>query len=42
MSLELANGMIYSSHIDGEVTLPLDRPKYADLLADLKARHPEN
>ena len=42
MSLELANGMIYSSHINGEVALPLDRQKYADLLADLKARHPEN
>jgi predicted dehydrogenase len=40
MSLELANAMIYSSHIDGEVALPLDRQKYADLLADLKARHP--
>jgi predicted dehydrogenase len=36
--LELANAMIYSSHTDTEVTLPLDRDKYAALLADLQAK----
>lgn len=38
-SLELANAMIYSSHTGSAVELPLDRQKYAELLADLKARH---
>jgi predicted dehydrogenase len=38
MSLEVANAMIYSSYMKEEVTLPLDRQKYADLLADLKAK----
>ena len=37
MSLELANAMIYSSYTHGEVKLPLERQKYANLLADLKA-----
>jgi predicted dehydrogenase len=37
MSLELANAMIYSNYTHTEVELPLDRQKYADLLADLKA-----
>ena len=37
LSLEVANAMIYSSYLKEEVILPLDRQKYADLLADLKA-----
>jgi predicted dehydrogenase len=36
-SLELANAMILSSHTRRELTLPIDRPAYAALLADLKA-----
>jgi predicted dehydrogenase len=39
VSLELANAMIYSSHTQDEVVLPLDRRRYAALLADLRARH---
>lgn len=37
MSLELANAIIYSSHTDRPVTLPLDRAAYAELLSKLKA-----
>lgn len=36
MSLELANAMIYSSHVRAEVELPLDRQKYAALLRTLQ------
>jgi predicted dehydrogenase len=36
-SLELANAMIYSSHLGQEVKLPLDRQQYAELLDDLKS-----
>jgi predicted dehydrogenase len=36
--LELANAMNYSSHIGQAVDLPLDRAKYAALLADLRAQ----
>lgn len=36
MELELANSLIYSSHVQGEVTLPLDRQQYAELLERLK------
>ncbi len=36
MSLELANAMILSSFTRGEVELPLDRERYAALLARLK------
>jgi len=36
MSLELANSLIYSSYTHSEVTLPLDREKYAELLDNLK------
>ena len=37
MSLELANAMILSSHTHAEVELPLDRDRYAELLAHLRA-----
>lgn len=37
MSLELANAMIYSSYVHEEVTLPLDRAKYAAVLEALQA-----
>ncbi len=37
MSLELANALIYSSYTGQPVDLPLDREKYANLLADLQA-----
>ena len=37
LALELANAMIYSSYTQQEVSMPLDRQKYADLLADLQA-----
>ena len=37
MSLELANGMILSSHKDRPVTFPLDRDEYLALLTDLRA-----
>jgi len=37
MSLELANAMIYAHYTGRQVDLPLDRQKYAALLADLKA-----
>jgi predicted dehydrogenase len=36
--LELANAMIYSHYSGAAVELPLDRQKYADLLADLQAK----
>lgn len=36
--LELANAMNYSSHTGQAVDLPLDREKYAALLADLRAK----
>jgi predicted dehydrogenase len=36
MSLELANSLIYASYTHSEVALPLDRQKYADLLASLQ------
>jgi predicted dehydrogenase len=36
--LELANAMIYSHYSGAAVDLPLDRQKYADLLADLQAK----
>lgn len=35
MSLELANAMIYSSHTRREVTLPLNREAYSELLESL-------
>jgi predicted dehydrogenase len=35
--LELANAMIYSNYTRQAVDLPLDRQKYAALLADLRA-----
>lgn len=35
-SLELANAIIYSSHVEHPVTLPLDRGVYTALLAGLK------
>ena len=35
MSLELANAIIYSSRMRAPVELPLDRPRYAALLAEL-------
>ena len=35
MSLELANAMIYSSHTRREVTLPLEREAYTELLNNL-------
>lgn len=38
MSLELANAMIYSSYTGHAVDLPLDRQKYAALLAELQAQ----
>ncbi len=38
LSLELANAMIYSSHTQSVVELPLDRQNYADLLCDLQAK----
>ncbi|MBE3557627.1 MAG: Gfo/Idh/MocA family oxidoreductase [Ktedonobacteraceae bacterium] len=38
-SLELANSLIYSHYTHSEVTLPLDRQKYAALLTGLKERH---
>ena len=38
MSLELANAMIASYRGGGEVTLPLDRERYARLLAELQER----
>lgn len=38
MSLELANAMIFSSFTQREVELPLDRERYAALLADLRAK----
>jgi predicted dehydrogenase len=34
MSLELANAMIYSSHTNAPVDLPLDRAQYAELLEE--------
>ncbi|BCX06024.1 MAG: oxidoreductase [Candidatus Roseilinea sp.] len=37
MSLELANAITYSAHLDRPVTLPLDRDAYAALLAQLRA-----
>lgn len=37
MSLELANAVIFSSFEDRAVTLPLDRPAYSALLAELRA-----
>lgn len=37
--LELANAIIYSSYQHCEVELPLDRPAYASLLADLQGQH---
>ena len=37
MSLELANALIYSSHTDQHVSLPLDRAAYAALLDGLRA-----
>jgi UDP-N-acetyl-2-amino-2-deoxyglucuronate dehydrogenase len=37
MSLELANAITLSSHAGQPVTLPLDRPAYDALLADLQA-----
>jgi len=40
MSLELANAMIFSSFTKREVELPLDRERYAALLAELKAGRP--
>jgi hypothetical protein len=36
-SLELANAMIYASYTHSEVELPLNREKYAELLARLTA-----
>jgi predicted dehydrogenase len=36
MSLELANALIYSSHIGQQVNLPLDRAAYGALLDDLR------
>lgn len=36
MSLELANAMIYSSHTQQEVALPLDRAAYSKLLQQLR------
>jgi predicted dehydrogenase len=36
-SLELANAMIFSSHTQNAVELPLDRQAYAQLLSDLQA-----
>lgn len=37
MSLELANAITYSSSVRSDVRLPLDRAKYATLLADYQA-----
>ncbi|MEZ4616562.1 MAG: Gfo/Idh/MocA family oxidoreductase [Caldilineaceae bacterium] len=37
MSLELANAIIYSSYRGHDVTLPLDRDGYSDLLRELQA-----
>jgi len=37
MSLELANAIIYSSYRGCEVTLPLDRDGYSELLAELQS-----
>ena len=40
LSLELANALIYSSHTDQHVSLPLDRAAYGALLDELRAnRH---
>jgi predicted dehydrogenase len=36
-SLELANAITLSSHLDRPVTIPVDRAAYASLLADLRA-----
>jgi predicted dehydrogenase len=36
MSLELANAMILSSHVERAISLPLDRAAYAKLLDDLR------
>jgi predicted dehydrogenase len=36
MSLELANALIYSSHVGKAVEMPLDREKYTELLARLQ------
>ena len=38
--LELANAIIYSSHTGEEVRLPLDRARYAALLANLRGFEP--
>lgn len=38
MSLELANAIIYSSYQGREVTLPLDRQGYRELLAELQTK----
>lgn len=35
-SLELANAINYSSHLRSEVTLPIDRARYSEFLAELK------
>ena len=40
--LELANAMIYSSHTGAPVEFPLNREKYADLLAELQAKEAAN
>ena len=37
LSLELANALIYSSHTDQHVSLPLDRAAYAALLEELRS-----
>ena len=37
MSLELANAMIYSGHTGETIDLPLDRGRYSELLASLRA-----
>src|SRR5205823_2000282 len=39
-SLELANAMIYSSHTDEQVELPLDRQAYGWLLKSLRELRP--
>jgi predicted dehydrogenase len=38
MSLELANGMIYSNFTGAQVDFPLDRARYAELLQQLKSK----
>lgn len=37
-ALELANSLIYSHYTWSQVTLPLDRQQYADLLSQLRAQ----